>query len=1622
MVNSSNSSFNSLWEKSIKTAEVNKTFSKKMVDALQTDYNKLSSKEKELLSQELNDRIKFREEKQKVLEDKNASEDQINKCKESIKRYQRIYSDLEKAPLTDSPENEWEEKSEKETKKVEAKESSEKINKELFVNRDTLAEDIAINRYKNWLDSINDWFPSGEITLRDGKKIKIDEHKDYEFFKSEYKKAISINDQETMKKLDTQFAERLILENPTTDDITKRYYIQINNDISWKNNKTEKELEEEAIRCVEGLTKIWYNVEYIKYKEWNEYENLDENTVKERDVDLIKTNSKYREKLKARLANLKIGETITLIKWGQTAILQKYDENGWIAKHCQIDEISKLIDKDHYVEFDGNKSYISYVLNQDLFWFIDDWIQDKEEKIYHIVRQKEKEIIPDPDPEYKDLDLSAVISDMWTDVHRERISLETEEELKDYYKWLARWRLDKRAYLFLSRWAKRKRMIKEWMDKLSGKAFSGDDSLDDKTINAADRHELELLNKLEDIDKANATVIKNVDVDNLCKDFLLWSVNEDNFKTKFNEIIDADANIQNVLKWKKISHIWTNILEKLKIQKANVDLMNTVNSEFNAYVWDSNNIHIDNINKAIEDYINKFQKTPEFMADYQDFLNNTPWSKEKLEKYLKHQKAIMKMQITNLKVNLDVLTWWKSAYQIDNKDRQKWFWYKIWKALDKLPRWAQTAWFVWISIGTWLLTWWLGTVAAAAITTWVSAWSIGWLNALKKRTHYTKEQNTHEKNIVTDNKAEKEKIAELQNLATTGKRYQRKTYKAKRQLKLYNEATQQDFQITDTVTQNIMAEASKLNWMDNAKLEESLIQWLARLDYYRETWHNFLASEDKEKIESDFNKLEKAIILWLQRLWTDLDTFRQKPECTTLKDTLKEDYDKSFKNFKKERRILAAKYWVSTAALSAWMSVGMQRITWSWLFSDKAVDWVAATNFTNNSTDSFDLWKAELLDTATRNDLYNTWTNILKDPSVIDWSNITINYGAWTDATAVIPWRLTEAVYQSKIDNVITNINALNLDSATKDALIDHVKSQPRQSSRDTSNFMNDYLHGMRCAEAVEQVAKSVADSGRDNITLNLNYDSTMDIVWQSMKEASERVVNANFVVDTPEIAWVTERSRWRFLQFPVFFNTFKDNVELKQEKKPEDEKDKPIDDWQNDWEKPDEDKEIDVDDIDDYKPKPTDPTEDPEWFYGDDLWPSKDLDWKKSIITRWQKIDKIDKSDYGKEYPWTWKLQSEKETAFDILMRKKKLTPEDKSIIQKLQAEWKNHNDIMTYLENKVKKQRLQAKEKAESPKRAFNQILEECYANIPKYLEKILWPDVASKFNKLPDANRIHLVWEYDYLSIAWSWSSGVFRTQAWDIYVSQSAVEQFENAGDIWQIERDGKTVRFPRIYREIKHILTHEMLHSMSVLNYSDFNKWESNNANLISTRRLWFMNINNNKKTLRGRGINEWTTESLAQSILAMRYKDEWLNDYAPAWIAYQKEQKIMDKIIQTDWDNIDLKDFYKVMLIRKYWDEWEIQEATPLLELMRKMNWWKEIASSPRPYYYQLIMSLSDYVNEGNVGNIQFIIDFIEKKDISIIKRNIWSNLDAVFDKSLLNDAKTDFNEEILKKYEPLIG
>jgi hypothetical protein len=103
--------------------------------------------------------------------------------------------------------------------------------------------------------------------------------------------------------------------------------------------------------------------------------------------------------------------------------------------------------------------------------------------------------------------------------------------------------------------------------------------------------------------------------------------------------------------------------------------------------------------------------------------------------------------------------------------------------------------------------------------------------------------------------------------------------------------------------------------------------------------------------------------------------------------------------------------------------------------------------------------------------------------------------------------------------------------------------------------------------------------------------------------------------------------------------------------------------------------------------------------------------------------------------------------------------------------------------------------------------------------------------------------------------------------------------------------------------------------------------------------------------------------------------------------------------------------------LRKYEAGKEIERVTPLWELIKKMNGWDTLLASPRPYFYQIIMWLLDYVNQKNTSNIDFIIDFIKNKDISILKNKLGVTLDIVFNKLLLNDNKNNFNELIIKAY-----
>jgi len=90
---------------------------------------------------------------------------------------------------------------------------------------------------------------------------------------------------------------------------------------------------------------------------------------------------------------MKIGEATELkMPDGKIIRIQKQDKYGWKCLFNEVNEFNQYIDKNHYVEEGGNKSYISYVKNEDLWKFLN--IPEEE-----IIPTPVPEPIPEPTPE-----------------------------------------------------------------------------------------------------------------------------------------------------------------------------------------------------------------------------------------------------------------------------------------------------------------------------------------------------------------------------------------------------------------------------------------------------------------------------------------------------------------------------------------------------------------------------------------------------------------------------------------------------------------------------------------------------------------------------------------------------------------------------------------------------------------------------------------------------------------------------------------------------------------------------------------------------------------------------------------------------------------------------------------------------------------------------------------------------------------------------------------------------------------------------------------------------------------------------------------------------------------------
>ena len=682
-----------------------------------------------------------------------------------------------------------------------------------------------------------------------------------------------------------------------------------------------------------------------------------------------------------------------------------------------------------------------------------------------------------------------------------------------------------KAKFFLMRGIMRDKKIKQQMKDAKNWPFSNDKELNSELGKGVNRQELETLFSGENSERQ----IKDIpELNKACISFIRGELSETSFQAFFTALIQNKKKefwIQN------IDYLGTNILEKLKFEKAQFELVN----ELAKYL--ETGADTTGIEKKIEDFLKSYQRNPDFLKTIRSDLANK--NNEQLKNYFRHEHAKRVLALNNLKMNLNVFTDKKSAYQIDNSDREKGRAYSLGKKIDARPWWAQTAGFTGggLLLGLTGGALGLGVIGSSALVTWWVAGMTGFKNYIKKWTHYTKEQNTHEKNLTRNLGNELAKIEKRkEDTQLKGAKNWYRSYRAGRQLDLYNNATQ-SFEKTKTISEKLLAFGTSLKSPteeERSLAKAALREAKSRLEAYYKTGHNFLASENITHIESDMNELHMAINMVCEKLNL---TYKDIDSEELIKNQIS-GYHHASSIFKSQRSRLAAKYGIATGAASAGVAIGAQYLMGTWIFSGEAIPWKTISKPNISGKEYFELGGTELGN-------INNWGGQIHDgvknafDGLGNTTTVNIHYGAWTDATQVLPGSkfLDASIYQDKLAEVVNEIDTLSLSNDQKAAFIKQLQDEPWKADW-TKWFTSDYLHGQRCAEWLLETARGLANSG-SNLVPEFSYDSAMNIAGSQAHNQTERFFNVNMEIIENIPGKAGSGSRW-WIPITGFANTFK--------------------------------------------------------------------------------------------------------------------------------------------------------------------------------------------------------------------------------------------------------------------------------------------------------------------------------------------------------------------------------------------------------------------------------------------------------------------------------------------------
>ncbi len=143
------------------------------------------------------------------------------------------------------------------------------------------------------------------------------------------------------------------------------------------------------------------------------------------------------------------------------------------------------------------------------------------------------------------------------------------------------------------------------------------------------------------------------------------------FEQRFNILLKANPTISAALNPKKFKHTSSNILLKLRAQRANLIMLNEIEVALQRYGASDKVAYTNAVRQSITNYVNISQRAigPRLQKLLQA-PSDDPAEMLAYERYIRFTIGQATQQATTLKIKLDVLSNGKAAYQINNKDRK----------------------------------------------------------------------------------------------------------------------------------------------------------------------------------------------------------------------------------------------------------------------------------------------------------------------------------------------------------------------------------------------------------------------------------------------------------------------------------------------------------------------------------------------------------------------------------------------------------------------------------------------------------------------------------------------------------------------------------------------------------------------------------------------------------------------------------------------------------------------------------------------------------------------------------------------------------------------------------------